>query len=73
VLISIAGGGAGPVFAAFSVPVLMSLVGATLPRADTVAVDYRVVLFTFGLALLTGSSSDWSRRYSRRASTCARR
>jgi putative ABC transport system permease protein len=54
VLISIAGGAAGLLLAAFSVPVLMSLVGPTLPRADTVAVDYRVVLFTFGLALLTG-------------------
>jgi putative ABC transport system permease protein len=54
VLISIAGGAAGLVLAAFSVPVLMALVGPTLPRADTVAVDYRVVVFTFGLALLTG-------------------
>ena len=35
-------------------PVLLALVGPTLPRADTVAVDLRVVAFTFGLALLTG-------------------
>ena len=54
VLISIAGGAAGLLLAAFSVPALLALVGPTLPRADTVAVDMRVVAFTFGLALLTG-------------------
>jgi putative ABC transport system permease protein len=54
VLISIAGGAGGLLLAAFSVPALMTLVGPTLPRADTVTVDLRVVLFTFGLALVTG-------------------
>jgi len=54
ILISIGGGAAGLLLAAFTVPVLLSLVGATLPRADTIAVDGRVVMFTFGLALLTG-------------------
>ena len=54
VLISAAGGLAGLALAAFSVPVLLSLVGPTLPRADTVGVDARVVIFTFALALLTG-------------------
>ena len=54
VLISLAGGAGGLLLAAFSVPVLMTLVGPTLPRADTVAVDLRVVLFTFALALVTG-------------------
>jgi putative ABC transport system permease protein len=54
VLLSLAGGAAGLVIAAFSVPMLLTLVGPTLPRADTVAVDWRVVAFTFGLALLTG-------------------
>ena len=54
ILISIGGGAAGLLLAAFTVPVLLSLVGATLPRADTIAVDARVVMFTFGLALLTG-------------------
>lgn len=53
-LISIAGGGAGLLLASFSVPVLLALVGPTLPRADTVQVDMRVVAFTFGLALVTG-------------------
>jgi putative ABC transport system permease protein len=54
VLISIAGGAAGLVLAAFSVPALLALVGPTLPRADAVTVDMRVVAFTFGLALVTG-------------------
>lgn len=54
-LISLVGGGAGLMLAAFSVPLLMSLVGPTLPRADTVSVDMRVVIFTFGLALVTGA------------------
>jgi putative ABC transport system permease protein len=53
-LISIVGGAAGLLLASFAVPVLISLVGPTLPRADTVAVDGRVVVFTFGLALVTG-------------------
>lgn len=54
VLMSLAGGAAGLLLASFAVPVLLALVGPTLPRADTIAVDERVVAFTFGLALLTG-------------------
>jgi putative ABC transport system permease protein len=54
ILISIAGGAAGLLLASFTVPVLLALVGPTLPRADTVAVDMRVVIFTFALALVTG-------------------
>ena len=53
-LIAFAGGAGGLLLAAFSVPALLSLVGPTLPRADAVSVDLRVVAFTFGLALLTG-------------------
>jgi putative ABC transport system permease protein len=54
VLLSFAGGAAGLVLAAFSVPVLVQLVGPTLPRADAVVVDLRVVVFTFALALTAG-------------------
>jgi len=54
VLMSILGGAVGLLFAAFGVPVLLALVGPTLPRADTVAVDARVAAFTFALALATG-------------------
>ncbi len=54
VLLSLAGGAAGLVLAAFAVPVLVQLVGPTLPRADAVAVDFRVVVFTFAVALTAG-------------------
>ena len=54
ILISLAGGAAGLLFASYTVPVLMALVGPTLPRADTVSVDVRVAIFTFALALVTG-------------------
>ena len=54
ILISIAGGAGGLVLAAFSVPALLALVGPTLPRADAISVDMRVVGFTFALACLTG-------------------
>jgi putative ABC transport system permease protein len=55
VLISLAGGAAGLMLASFAVPLLLQLVGPTLPRADTVTIDFRVVAFTFGLAVLTGT------------------
>ena len=54
VLISIGGGAVGLLFASFAVPVLVQLVGSTLPRADAVGVDGRVVAFTFLLAVGTG-------------------
>jgi putative ABC transport system permease protein len=53
-LIALVGGAAGLVLAAFAVPALVHLVGPTLPRADSIDVDGRVVAFTFGLALFTG-------------------
>ncbi len=53
-LISLAGGAAGLGLAAFAVPILVHLVGPTLPRADLIGVDARVVLFTFLLAVATG-------------------
>ena len=53
-LISMAGGLAGLFLAAFSVPLLLQLVGPTLPRAESVSVDGRVVLFTLALSVVTG-------------------
>jgi len=53
-LIALAGGAAGLMLAAFAVPALVQLVGPTLPRADTVVVDVRVVAFTLATAILTG-------------------
>ena len=55
--IAMAGGVVGLFLAAFSIPLLLRLVGPTLPRADTVAVDLRVVGFAFLLALITGCLS----------------
>ncbi len=55
--IALAGGVVGLFLAAFSIPLLLRLVGPTLPRADTVAVDLRVVGFAFLLALITGCLS----------------
>ena len=53
-LISLAGGAAGLLLAAFSVPLLLQIVGPTLPRAESVSVDGRVVLFTLALSVVTG-------------------
>jgi putative ABC transport system permease protein len=53
-VIGLAGGAVGLVLAAFSVPMLLQLVGPTLPRADAVTVDLRVAGFAFVLALITG-------------------
>jgi len=53
-VIGLAGGAVGLVLAAFSVPLLLQLVGPTLPRADAVTVDLRVAGFAFLLALVTG-------------------
>jgi putative ABC transport system permease protein len=54
VTIALGGGAAGLLLASLSVPLLLQLVGPTLPRADSVSVDARVAVFTFGVALLTG-------------------
>ncbi|HET7618974.1 MAG TPA: ABC transporter permease [Vicinamibacterales bacterium] len=53
-LIGAAGGVVGLMLAAFGVPLLLQIVGTTLPRADAVTVDLRVVAVTFALALITG-------------------
>jgi putative ABC transport system permease protein len=53
-VIAVAGGVAGLLLAAFSVPLLMQLVGSTLPRADSVGIDGRVIFFTLALSIVTG-------------------
>ncbi|MGE5814709.1 MAG: ABC transporter permease [Acidobacteriota bacterium] len=52
-ILALAGGAAGILLAAFLVPALVDLVGTTLPRADAVAIDTRVMFFTLGLSILT--------------------
>jgi putative ABC transport system permease protein len=52
-LLALAGGVAGMMLASFLVPALVELVGTSLPRADGVAIDARVMAFTFALSVLT--------------------
>lgn len=52
-LLSIVGALAGVLFAALLVPMLVQLVGPTLPRADTVAINGRVLVFSLGLSIVS--------------------
>jgi putative ABC transport system permease protein len=54
VLISIAGGAVGVVIAWWGTSLLVALKPENLPRLQEIGVDSRVLLFTFGLSLLTG-------------------
>lgn len=53
-VLSIAGGAIGLVLAAGALRVGKSLLPQTLPRVNEIALDWRVMLFALGLALLTG-------------------
>ncbi len=53
VILSVFGAAAGILLAATLVPMLVQLVGPTLPRADTVAISPRVLGFSLGLSLLS--------------------
>jgi putative ABC transport system permease protein len=48
------GGAAGLLVASWAVPVLTSTAVATLPRSQHVAIDWPVVFFALGLAVVTG-------------------
>lgn len=52
-LLSILGAGAGLLLAAVLVPMLVQMVGPTLPRADTVAINPRVLTFSLGLSVVS--------------------
>jgi putative ABC transport system permease protein len=54
VVLALAGGALGIVFAAWSVDFLAKLVGETLPRARFIHINVPVLAFTFTTALLTG-------------------
>ena len=54
VLLAVSGGIAGALVAAATVPLLSSLVPATLPIASRPSVDHRVFAFALGFAVLTG-------------------
>ncbi len=53
-VLSVAGGLLGLVFAAVALRVGVSLLPETLPRVNEIGLDWPVVGFAFGLALLTG-------------------
>jgi putative ABC transport system permease protein len=53
-LLSLLGGGGGLLLAFWGVEVLISLIPKDTPRVDEIRLDGRVILFTFGVAVLTG-------------------
>jgi putative ABC transport system permease protein len=54
VMLALAGGGLGLLLAVWGVAFLTSLKPQGIPRLDAVTVDASVILFTFGMALITG-------------------
>ena len=53
-LLALAGGGLGLVFASWGTNAALALLPTTLPRASEVRLDARVLVFTVGISLLTG-------------------
>lgn len=54
VVLALAGGASGVLLSAWGTRAIVSLAGATLPRAQDVGVDLRVLLFTLALSVLAG-------------------
>lgn len=53
-VLGLVGGAAGLLFAHWGLDALVALGGEHIPRATEIELDQRVVVFTFGLSLLTG-------------------
>ncbi|MEW6128148.1 MAG: ABC transporter permease [Acidobacteriota bacterium] len=53
-LLGLAGGGLGLAIAAWGTKAALAALPATLPRADEIGLDGRVLLFTFAISLFTG-------------------
>jgi putative ABC transport system permease protein len=53
-LLSVLGGIAGLLLAIWGVATLVALIPRETPRVEEIRLDYRVVLFTFGISILTG-------------------
>jgi putative ABC transport system permease protein len=53
-LLGLAGGGLGLLFAAWGVELLVALSPGNIPRLDEAGLDARVLAFTFGVSVLTG-------------------
>ncbi|MBO0858172.1 MAG: ABC transporter permease [Chloracidobacterium sp.] len=54
ILLAVAGGGFGLLIAFLARPLLLSFSEQSIPRADEVAIDARVLLFTLSLSLIIG-------------------
>ena len=54
VVLSVAGGALGLALASLGTQTALRLLPSSLPRSEEVSVDYRVILFTLGVTLLTG-------------------
>ena len=54
VILSLAGGALGLALASLGTQTALRLLPSSLPRSEEVSVDYRVILFTLGITLLTG-------------------
>jgi putative ABC transport system permease protein len=54
VMLSVAGGALGLLIGFWGVKALISLNADRIPRANEVTLDWRVMLFTFGIAIVTG-------------------
>jgi putative ABC transport system permease protein len=53
-LLSVFGGAAGLALAFWSIQILMALIPKDTPRLEEIRLDYRVMLFTLGISLLSG-------------------
>jgi putative ABC transport system permease protein len=54
-ILSLAGGALGLLLAAYAMPVLVSVLPASLPRLDEAKIDWAALSFTGGIALLAGT------------------
>src|ERR1041385_98201 len=54
ILLGLMGGALGLIVASWGIHAALSVLPTTLPRAQEVRIDYRVLLFAFGISLLSG-------------------
>ena len=54
ILLAVVGGALGLVFASWGMHAALSVLPTTVPRAQEVRIDYRVLLFALGVSLLSG-------------------
>ena len=54
IFLSLGGGLLGLILGAVTIRIFVNTVGASIPRVENVEIDLRVLVFTMGIALLTG-------------------